>query len=219
MATESENVFERYLNGQNIAWQKFPESNRKHPDYQVEYGRTTCLFEIKEFEDPAIKPSTGFSPCPAIQEKLTQARKQFRFWRQHCCALVLWNSKSIYRSVFTDAVGSAAFGKYVLTDSGPPTNLRADPPRYRFSGPAELRPNVNSTISAIVILGPYRLNHLWLEMWRVLHKKQKDGEEITPRLQFEVLQQLSEDKTVHIVVDGGMKVWDRRAGPTRPQRV
>jgi hypothetical protein len=42
--------------------------------------------------------------------------------------------------------------------------LRADPPRFQYSGPAELSENENTTISAIVILGPYNLNHLWVEM-------------------------------------------------------
>ena len=203
--TESEKTFERYLESQNLAWDKCADSQKKHPDYKVEHCGLTCLFEIKEFEDPARRPVGGFSPCPAIQEKLTQARKQFKEYRNQCCVLVLWNSKSIYRSVLSDVVASAAFGKYVDTDASSGANLRADPPSYQFSGPAELNPTQNTTISAIVILSPYRLNHLWLEMWQILYAKQQQGEEITPWLQFEVLQKLSSEKTPTFSYEGTVR--------------
>ncbi len=73
--TESEQVFERYLEGQNLVWTRFPTAKGRHPDYKVEHGHSTCLFEVKEFGDPAIKPTGGFSACPAIREKISQARK------------------------------------------------------------------------------------------------------------------------------------------------
>ncbi|MBZ5700451.1 MAG: hypothetical protein LAN84_01240 [Acidobacteriia bacterium] len=203
--TESEKTFERYLDSQNLAWTRFPDIRQKHPDYKVEHGQLTCVFEIKEFEDPAIKPVGGFSPCPAIQEKITQARKQFKGYREKCCVLVLWNSKSIYRSVLPDVVASAAFGQYVVTDANSAANLRADPPKYQFSGPAELSPTHNTTISAIAILSPYRLNHLWLETWRILYAKHQRGEEITPWLQFEVLEQLSTEQAPTFSYEGTIR--------------
>jgi hypothetical protein len=203
--TESEKTFERYLESQNLEWARFPDSQEKHPDYKVEHRELTCLFKIKEFEHPARRPVGGFSPCPAIQEKLTQARKQFKEYRNQCCVLVLWNSKSIYRSVMPDVVASAAFGKYVHIDTDSTGNLRADPPRYRFSGPAELSPTQNTTFSAIVILGPYRLNHLWLEMWEILAAKQRQGEEITPWVQFGVLEQLSAEKKPRFSYEGTIR--------------
>lgn len=203
--TESEKTFEQYLGGQNLMWARFPDTQEKHPDYKVEHGRLTCLFEIKEFEDPKNKPVGGFSPCPPIKEKITQARKQFKRYREKCCVLVLWNSKSIYRSVLPDVVASAAFGKYVDADASSVANLRADPPSYQFLGSAELNPTQNTTISAIVILSPYRLNHLWLEMWQILYAKQQQGEEITPWLQFDVLQKLSSEKASTFSYEGTVR--------------
>jgi hypothetical protein len=167
-ATESEKTFEYYLDSQKLAWDRVPETQQKEPDYRVEHNGEPCLFEVKEFSDPATKPIGSFSVCPAIQEKFTQARKQFKKYRNCCCAVVLWNSKSIYRTLLLDTVASAAFGKYVTVDAGSATDLRADPPRFQYSGPAELSENENTTISAIVILGPYNLKHLWLEMWHIL---------------------------------------------------
>ena len=90
-----------------------------------------------------------------------------------------------------ETVAAAAFGGYVSIDRQRTTDLGAEPPRFQYYGPAELRETQNTTISAIAILGPYVLNHLWLETWRVLRKRQLEGEEITPWLQFDILQQLS----------------------------
>jgi hypothetical protein len=119
--------------------------------------------------------------------------------------LVLWNSKSIYRSVLLDAVASAAFGEYVYLDATASGNLRAEPPRYQFSGSAELTPKHNTTIGAIAILNPYRLNHLWLEMWRELDAKRQRGGEITPWDQFEILQRLSSDHPATYSYDGTIR--------------
>jgi hypothetical protein len=108
--TESEEIFERYLDGQDIAWTRVADSGQKHPDYKVERSGVTCFFEIKEFADPAVKPSGGFSPCPAIQEKILQAKKQFKAYRQHCCALVLW-AKSRRRNRIEEDTSIDAFAQ------------------------------------------------------------------------------------------------------------
>lgn len=118
---------------------------------------------------------------------------------------MLWNSKSIYRSVLLDAVGAAAFGEYVRVAPETFQNLRAEPPRYEFFGSAELTPKHNTTISAIVILNPYRLNHLWLEMWRELDAKRQRGDEIKPWDQFEILQRLSADHPVTYSYEGTIR--------------
>src|ERR1700722_7096648 len=203
--TESEEIFERYMDGQNVPWTRVADSIQKHPDYRVEHRNVSCFFEVKEFEDPAVKPNGGFNPCPAIQEKVLQAKRQFRDYREHCCALVLWNSKSIYRSLFLDLVPSAAFGKFVHCDAQSAGRLRADPPTYGFSGPGELSRSQNTTISAIVILGRFQLNHLWLRMWQILMEKDKRGEEITPWVQFGVLEELSSEQEVTFSYEGTIR--------------
>lgn len=203
--TESEEIFERYLDSQNVSWTRVADSPRKHPDYKVEHRQSPCFFEVKEFEDPAVKPIGGFGPCPAIQEKVLQAKKQFRDYREHCCALVLWNSKSIYRSLFLDVVASAAFGKFVDCNVQSAGRLRVNPPTYRFSGPGELSRSQNTTISAIIILGRFQLNHLWLRMWQILMEKDKRGEEITPWVQFSVLEELSSERKATFSYEGTIR--------------
>ena len=203
--TESEGVFERFLEGHQLRWTRLSDPERKHPDYKVQHGDISCLFEVKEFGNPAVQPSGGFSPCPPIREKIRQARKQFGQFKDDCCALVLWNSKSIFRTVLLDAVASAAFGEYVHMNASASANLRAAPPRYQFFGPAALTPKHNTTVSAIVILNPYRLNHLWLEMWRELDAKRQRGDEITPGDQFEILQRLSSDHPATYSYEGTVR--------------
>ena len=137
LLTRSENVLWSikallYLDSQKLAWDRVPETQQKQPDYRVEHNGEPCLFEVRSSVIRQLKPIGGFSACPAIQEKFTQARKQFKKYRNCCCAVVLWNSKSIYRTVLLDTVASAAFGKYVTVDAGPAKDLRADPRAFNI---------------------------------------------------------------------------------------
>ncbi len=83
--------------------------------------------------------------------------------------------------------------------------LRADPESYRLSGRAELRSDCNTTFSAITVLAPYRLNHLWAEVWRRLDAKRRKGEEIDVSDQFELLQQLSPDGATTYSYEGTIR--------------
>ena len=204
--TESEGIFQRYLENRKLQWTRVGSADWKHPDYSVDCMGKICLFEIKEFDDPLRKPTGGFSPCPAIREKITQARKQFKRYRNHCCVLVLWNSKSVYRSALPDAVASAAFGEFILMDCLATANLRSEPQTYQFIGSAELTPTHNTTISAIVTLTPYRLNHLWLDVWRELDARHKRGETIDVRDQVDLLQQFSEKSPTRFSYEGTIRV-------------
>jgi hypothetical protein len=53
LTTESELTFERYVDAQNIGWTRVPTSTQKQPDYRVDHRSRACLFEVKEFDDPA----------------------------------------------------------------------------------------------------------------------------------------------------------------------
>jgi len=199
--TESEAVFERYLGAQNLNWSRVLTSDQKQPDYKIEHRATTCVFEVKEFDDPATKPSGGFSPCPPIREKIRSAAKQFKNYRDDCCALVFWNT-NFYRSVLPQVVLSASFGERVRENRSP---LGAEPSSYHFSGRAELRPDCNTRFSAIVVLAPYRLNHLWLEVWKRLDAKRQRGEIVETSDQFDLLQQLSPDGTANYSYEGTIR--------------
>jgi hypothetical protein len=198
---ESEGAFEQYLEPQGLNWARIPTSDHKQPDYRIEHNGIVCVFEVKEFDDPDPKPSGGHSPCPPIREKIHAAAKQFRTYKDCCCALVLWNT-NFYRTVLPQTVLSAAFGEYIRENRAP---LGAEPSRYRFSGAAELRPDCNTRISAIVVLGPYRLNHLWLEVWRRLDAKRQRQEAVKTSDQFSLLHELSPDGTSNYSYDGTIR--------------
>lgn len=199
--TESEGMFERYLEAQGLKWACIPTSDQKQPDYKIEHDARTCVFEVKEFNDPVPKPSGGYSPCPPIREKIHAAAKQFGNYTDCCCALLFWNT-NFYRSVLPQTVLSAAFGEYVRENRAP---LGAEPSRYHFSGRAELRPDCNTRISAIIVLAPYRLNHLWLEVWRKLDAKRQQGEAVETSDQFNLLHQLSPDGTANYSYEGTIR--------------
>lgn len=211
--TESEDAFELYLNSVGLPWMRIETGPQKQPDYEVEHNGERCLVEVKEFDDPRPIPADGYSPCPAIREKITQARKQFREHREHCCVLVLWN-KSIYRSPRIDTVASAAFGALPMTAS----DLGEEPPTYRLPyrlpgrlpgrlfGPAELTSSQNTTISAIAVLCPYQLNHLWLDVWHKLNEKKLRGEEIEIADNFNFIGELSSRGPARISYEGTLRI-------------
>jgi hypothetical protein len=202
--TESENIFERYLEERNLAWNRVPTSNEPRPDYQVQYGDITCLFEVKEFNDPATMPLGGFSPLGPIRSKIRKAGRKFKRNQDQCCAAILWNSKNILRSLQIDSVASAALGERILRTTSA-ADFGADPPRYQFSGTPLLTPHRYSVLSAIVILTTYRLNHSWLDMWRVLDARSQRGEEVRVEDQFEVLQRLSLKRPVAYSFEGTIR--------------
>src|SRR5882672_8789262 len=130
--THSESLFQGYLDLHNLSWEREPvlPGKAKRPDYLVHSERGLCWFEVKEFNDPKVKPTGGFSPCPPIAEKINQARKQFKEYKNDSCALVLHNCTSVYRSTQVHAVLSAAFGEYVELERSTGPLVHVDPPRF-----------------------------------------------------------------------------------------
>jgi hypothetical protein len=196
--TQSEAVFEQYLESQNLQWARIPESNQRQPDYKTAHGPTTCIFEVKEFDDPETKPSDAFSPCPPIKRKIQDARPQFKHYKNNCCALVLWN----YPSIIPEIVLSAAFGEKVFENR---SALGAKPTIFHFSGRSELRSDCNTRFSAIVVLASYRLNHLWLESWRRLSAKKEKGEGINSFDQIFLLQQVASEGVTGCSYEGTIR--------------
>src|SRR5882762_10377893 len=113
--THSESLFQAYLDASDVRWEHEPivEGKSKRPDYLVRWGGKPCWFEIKEFDDPRVKATRGFSAWPSIVEKITQARKKFKEYKAESCALVLHNCTSVFRSTLLPEVASAAFGEYI----------------------------------------------------------------------------------------------------------
>src|SRR5258707_10659429 len=96
----SELLFEEYLTiNDYITWthEQPIEGKRKLPDYKLEHGGTSWFFEVKEFE--ARTPSLGFSaydPYGPIREKINQAARQFKEYKEYSCSVVLANPNSAF---------------------------------------------------------------------------------------------------------------------------
>jgi len=191
MRTESEEKFEQYLTGQNLIWTRIPESNRKEPDYTVRHRDANCVFEVKEFGEPETLPFGGYDPLPPIRHKIKRAAEKFTDYRNYCCGIVLWGSRSIHRTADQSVVFPAAFGQCLNTQPDVFIDAGPEPRSFHLSGKAALTQTQNTTVSAVAILTEYELNHVWLEAWREIEAKQQRGEEIYPLEQAQICQQIS----------------------------
>jgi hypothetical protein len=184
--TDSERIFEKYLESQGVAYERLPELPEKQPDYRVQYGDLACVFEVKQFDEPPDRPNGKYPITEPIRRRISDARTQFGRYENCCCSLVLWNN-SIRRSAETTSVLRAAFGGWVDF----PDPLSKQPPAYEFSGrDAALTSSKNTRVSAIVILTSYELNRMQVEVWKELSARKERGEQVEIFDYFELLNTL-----------------------------
>lgn len=92
--TPGEVAFEAYLRSQGITdfihEKEFPGKS-KHPDYSVTLAGREHLFEVKDIDTDPPKPGfVGFwDPYGPIREKIDQARKKFKEFKDYPCSLVI----------------------------------------------------------------------------------------------------------------------------------
>jgi hypothetical protein len=189
--THSESLFQAYLDLHNFRWEREPvlPGKAKRPDYLVHLEKRLCWFEVKEFNDPKVKPTGGFSPCPPIAKKIEEARKQFKEYKSDCCALVLHNCTSVYRNMQVHTVLSAAFGERVELEPSTGPRVHDDPPRFKFRGRSRLNPKLNTSVSAIAILEHYELQERLADAFQELRERYKRGDEPGPFAFSEILQE------------------------------
>lgn len=92
--TPGEVAFEAYLRSQGITdfihEKEFPGKS-KHPDYSVTLVGREHLFEVKDIDTASPGPGfVGFwDPYGPIREKIDQARKKFKEFKDYPCSLVI----------------------------------------------------------------------------------------------------------------------------------
>lgn len=91
--TPGEAAFEAYLRSQGITdfihEKEFPGKS-KHPDYSVTLVGLEHLFEVKDIDTELPGPGFGFwDPYGPIREKIDQARKKFKEFKDYPCSLVI----------------------------------------------------------------------------------------------------------------------------------
>jgi hypothetical protein len=90
----SEQLFERYLHSQgidNFEHHKQFIGKKKHPDYWVCTQGREFIFEVKEFKAAPFPSTFSYDPIRPIREKLKEAQKQFKEYKEWPCGLVLYN--------------------------------------------------------------------------------------------------------------------------------
>lgn len=91
--TPGEAAFEAYLRSQGITdfihEKPFPGKS-KRPDYSVTLVGREHLFEVKDIDSEPPGPGFGFwDPYGPIREKIDQARKKFKEFKDYPCSLVI----------------------------------------------------------------------------------------------------------------------------------
>lgn len=164
---ESELLFEEYLTAHGYTdWtHEIPvEGKRKRPDYRLQCGGASHVFEVKEFDAPP--PVLGFGcydPYGPIREKINQATRQFSEYKEFSCSVVLANPKSAFVDLgYPWAIAGAMLGnlgfsfergvvpdqdhpiEQVFTCGGKMVNYKRQEPQ-------------NTTVSAVIVLETYPL--------------------------------------------------------------
>jgi hypothetical protein len=178
----SESLFESYLRNLqiNFVYESEVQGRRKRPDYRVEKSGKVCWFEVKELFEPEVKPTGWYDPTDPLEEKIDQARKKFKEYKDSCCTLVLHSCKSIYRPLMIPGIISAAFGEYLSVEPSQGQTLVDEPLRFKYRGKAKLRTDVNTTVSAIILLQHYQLESRWVDAFYRIRERIDLGESIGP---------------------------------------
>jgi hypothetical protein len=199
--TRAEILFETYLSRHGLQWEYEALHGRKKPDYVIPCASGKCVTEVKQIEEPNPRPTGGFNPDKFVRAKIQRARKQFSEYKDLACSLAIY-SESMFGPRDPGILLSAAFGpghRQAGRDYG---KIDPNPPFYRFSKKSELPPDrhflanallspaANTTFSALILLARYELSELHLEVWRRLYAMQEAGQEVSPRDQFRLLNEL-----------------------------
>jgi len=172
--TIGEERFEQYLEavGYPFEYEREYPSKLKRPDYTLTEG-PACLFDVKDFDPDAPRGFTQFDPYCRIRRRIEDGRKKFKEYKEFPCCVVLQNNGNVFadtehpNTVLGAMYGNIGFEIPVHVGQGAPP----DPPppiRERFMGGAQMLPDKNRTISALITLryiavGRLRIRQIWKE--------------------------------------------------------
>lgn len=164
---ESELLFEEYLTAHGYSdWtHEVPvEGKRKKPDYRLEHGGSSHFFEVKEFDAPP--PLLGFGtydPYGPIREKINQATRQFKEYKEFSCSVVLANPRSAFVHLGDPwAIIGAMLGNLGFQFQVGVKPDEEHPLKQVFTGGGKMinekhRKPQNTTVSSVIVLGTYPL--------------------------------------------------------------
>ena len=154
--TLSETLFEQYLksHGHGDWSHEQPVAGKPTtPDYCLQWLGSRVFFDVKEWKGkPVTLETIDLQSWDTIREKITQAGRQFKHYREHACAIVLSNPHRAPISLDEDAICGAMFGdvKFLIqvdTDQGDVRSVEKALTRNGKMGNTQ-----NKTFSAVVVL-------------------------------------------------------------------
>jgi hypothetical protein len=177
--TISEQLFEKYLVSQEITafeFEKVWPGISSHPDFTVQHNGASYLFDVKEFKDEEfIPPSAGafaVDRYTRIREKINQVRRQFKYFKDMPCCLVLYTLDPFVRLQEPFIVLGAMYGDLGFTSlwdratgSQVPDSTRRAFLQNGKMFRSESRQPQNQTISAIITLRHVREGVLGVIVW------------------------------------------------------
>jgi hypothetical protein len=204
---ESEKVFEQYLdsNGFQDKWVHEPSipGKSKKIDYLLDCNRNSYFFEVKELRKKVGGPQGAayIDQYSSLREKINEARKQFKQFKEHSCSLVVFNIDDKQARLDPIWVLGAMLGNLGIskdfdaakgkTVSGTLRNVflnggkMVDEKRKRFQ---------NTTISAIVVLENF-LDNIEIEK-AMKEEEEKQGKSLTGPELIDVRMKLYPDHPV-----------------------
>ena len=178
---ESELLFEEYLTAHGYSdWtHEVPvKGKRKKPDYRLEHEGFSHFLEVKEFDTPLPGPGCfAYDPYGPIREKINQATRQFKEYREFPCSVVLASPKPTFvHLAYPWAIIGAMLGNLGFRFQVGVKPDKEHPLEQVFTGGGKMinekhRKPQNTTVSSVIVLGTYPL---WTNQIRVAIKMRQE---------------------------------------------
>lgn len=112
--TASETLFEQYLVAHGLYEWTHEEpvpGKSTTPDYCLRWQQRLLYFEVKEWKaQPVTLDTIDLTSWDTIREKITQAARQFKHYKERSCSVVLANPNRAPISLDENAISGAMFG-------------------------------------------------------------------------------------------------------------
>jgi hypothetical protein len=173
--TIGEERFEQYLKAMQypFEFEKAYPGKQKRPDFTVTKDGIVLL-DVKDFDQNTPGGFMQFNPYNEIRRRIEYGRKKFKEYKEFCCCVVLQNNGNVFANTEDEKIVLGAmygdWGYAIPINLGragaPDTPL--PPPREVMLGGAQMHPDKNTTISALITLrhisiGRLRIRQIWDE--------------------------------------------------------
>jgi len=189
--TKGEDLFQLYLATQNLTYEfeKGYPGKSKRPDYTVNWDGRSYLFDVKDFARSDFVFEAGEVPnvYSGIREKIDQARRKFKEYKESCCSLVVHNlGNQLVNLRDPWRMFGSMYGDYGWIAKRDPKTGEPDYTQIqnmfkdggKMTRPGWTRPQ-NSTISAIITLTSVRPSYRVKRIIQPPHPGKAAGREIS----------------------------------------